>query len=612
MLPITQDCYVEVSYEKDEFKGGWYRAILEESPTKSEMLRVHYTTLLTEDGSTPLTEIVDQSLIRPVPPEDMSHGGAVFEEGSMVDAYHKDGWWSCLVLKRKEVDDTYLVYFDSPPDIIQFEKKQLRAHLDWTGSKWVRPENTEWIKSDFSSGSMVELRLYLAWRPAMIIKEDENEKRFIVKYLSDSGRESEIRAVGSRKVRPWQPLSSVGEYELLDHVEAFNGSEWRQGVVRGVVFEGRYMVSFGKEKVASAQFNCSDLRPLMEWKDGIWRLKRPKPKSRKETPSGGQRNKPVALETRAVQTKEPLFAQGSSNEMADDVLNAKEPDSPVTSRMAATENKTQEKRNHNCLGNESTRGKIPEDHNFKCYTLKRKRREDEHNSDLDDTVLSSDQTPTVVKNSAANVEENQSMVLPFAKKSPVWKTYETMEVFKRVPQSPHFSPLLETSEDFREGSALGMMATFSGLFEKLKDLETDVPKSQLDSLKVSFTKLEKRGFDVTRPLSRIDKLLALKDRQLNILEERKGFNEEMMVESSKMCKAEEEFSKTERKIVEVKHKILELQRQEAALKEHKQEAKEEKDAAYRNICQMESCTRVLGVELEDVEFDFETILSAPW
>ncbi|KAF2619574.1 hypothetical protein F2Q68_00039700 [Brassica cretica] len=536
MQPITKDCEVEVSYDKNGVKGAWYRAILGDSPTKSQqhkLLRVRYTTLLKEDRSSHLTEIVDHSLIRPVPPKD---DGAEFEEGLVVNAYYKGGWWSGLVVKREEEDGTYLVSFDSPPDINHFERKQLRAHLDWSGFKWVRPENKELGKSVFSSGTMVELRWSFAWRPAMIIKEVENEEKFIVKYCDDTScrcsERSRISVIDSREVRPRQPLFSVGEYELLDRVEVVAGSVWSEGVVRGIVFKGRYMVSFGKTKVASVQVSCSDVRPPMEWEDGIWH-KRPK-------------------------TKSKFFG--------------------------------------------------------KYYSRKRKRGHVQHKSDLNDTV----RTPTtLVKNFASNVEDTQATdtmrVLPFANKSPLWKIYETMEVFKKLPQSPHFSPLIEsTSEDFREGSALGMMATFSGLFEKLKDMESDVTVSQLDSLKDSFTKLEEHGFDVTRPLSRINKLLALKGRQLKILEGRRGLDKERMDESSKRRKAELEFGETERKMVEVKRKILELQRQEAALKEQKEAAEEQKDQACRKIWKVESCARDLGVKLEDVEFDFETILSAPW
>ncbi|KAJ0233128.1 Agenet-like domain-containing protein [Hirschfeldia incana] len=443
------------------------------------------------------------------PPED---DGAVLVEGSVVDAYYKNGWWSGLVVKKKEEDGTYLVSFDSPPEINYFERKRLRAHLDWSGSKWVRPENKELAKSVFSCGTMVEFRCSFAWRPAMIIKKVQNEESFIVKYCDDRffrfSERSRISVVDSLEVRPRQPppLCAVGKYELLDRVEVVNGSVWSEGVVRGILYKGRYMVSIGKTKVASVQVGVSDLRPPMEWEDGMWH-KRPKPKS-------------------------------------------------------------------NIYG--------------KCYTRKRKRGQVEHNSDINDTA------------------KDATMVLPFASRSPLWKIYETMEVFKKLPQSPHFSPLIEsTSEDFREGSALGMMASFAGLLEKLRDMDKDVSVRELDSLKDSFIKLENHGFDVTRPLSRIKKLLALKDRQLKILEGRRGLDKERMDESSKRREAE-------RKIVDVKLKILELQRQEAALKEKKEAAEEEKEQACRNIGKVESCARDLGEKLEDVEFDFETLLSAPW
>uniref|UniRef100_A0A1J3J5Q1 Agenet domain-containing protein n=1 Tax=Noccaea caerulescens TaxID=107243 RepID=A0A1J3J5Q1_NOCCA len=129
---------------------------------------------------------------------------------------------------------------------------------------------------------MVELRDDDSdWSPAMIIKEmvEENEKSFIVRYCDGKFLvKSGIATVDSRKVRPRQPLVSLGEYELLDHVEVFDGSLWRRGVVRGILtLEGRYMVSFWGAKSAW-QFSYSDLRPLMEWEDGIWQ-KRPKSKS---------------------------------------------------------------------------------------------------------------------------------------------------------------------------------------------------------------------------------------------------------------------------------------------------------------------------------------------
>ncbi|CAF2155582.1 BnaA01g33770D [Brassica napus] len=129
-----------------------------------------------------------------------------------------------------------------------------------------------------------------------------------------------------------------------------------------------------------------------------------------------------------------------------------------------------------------------------------------------------------------------------------------------------------------------MMLTFSKLVESFKDLEPDVLMSQLDSLKVSFAKLKKHGFDVSAPLTRINELLALKDRQQKAIKEKNGLDKEVIA-------LKEEFGGME-------DKILELERQQVVLKE--------------KICQMESCGRDRGVELDNLESEFKATSSAPW
>lgn len=115
--------------EEDGFEGAWFKAILVDFPKKSagRKVKVRYLDLKAEDGS--------RRFVRPVPPENLFSTGD-FEEGSVLEAFHGDGWWNCVFVKKLE-EDKHLVYFESPPDLIHFKRKQLRQHFDWIKEKWV-------------------------------------------------------------------------------------------------------------------------------------------------------------------------------------------------------------------------------------------------------------------------------------------------------------------------------------------------------------------------------------------------------------------------------------------------------------------------------------------
>lgn len=135
ILSLSKGCEIEVL---SMFKGAWYRAILEDVPSISgkKKLRVRHLSLLGDDGS-PLRETTRRRFIRPVPPEKM-FSSVDFVKGSVVEASRKDGWWTGVVVKITE-DDKHLVYLDSsPPDLIQFERRHLRQHFNWSKE---RPRN---------------------------------------------------------------------------------------------------------------------------------------------------------------------------------------------------------------------------------------------------------------------------------------------------------------------------------------------------------------------------------------------------------------------------------------------------------------------------------------
>ncbi|EFH56547.1 predicted protein [Arabidopsis lyrata subsp. lyrata] len=699
---IKKDSEVEVSSKEEGFADAWFRGILEENPTKSgrKKLRVRYLTLLNDDGLSPLIENIKPKFIRPVPPEN-EYKGIVLEEGSVVDADHKDGWWTGVIIKKLE-NDKFWVYYDSPPDIIEFKRNHLRAHLRWTGWKWVRPDIQELDKSMFCPGTMAEVstvkeKAEVAWFPAMIIKEIEvdGEKKFIVKdcnkHLSFNGDEARTNStIDSCRVRPTPPPFPVEKYELLDRVELFHGSVWRQGLVRGVLDQNCYMVSLVITKEESV-FKHSDLRPCKVWEDGVWH-DGPKQTPVTETPSNVIKTKPMrscsgSCSGAKVMTpkRTTKYARRSLNleENAETLTKAEtgaatrelrskrandntplvitpqvkpiasvKPVTPSRVRTATplkqTEADTQRKtspkktlepmRNENGLEN-STQQKILEEKNSEEKGRKRKR-EKEHNSDLKETDEScngeiaeindtssicndvdvDDQhlaawinlptepsfyhSPIVVNDAAVatDVEETQGkdtlMILPFAKKSPFWKMHETQEVCKIVPQSPHFSPLFDAKEELREWTAVGMMVTFYGLLEEVKNLQLDVSPSKLSSLSCSFADLEKHGFDVAAPQSRINKILSLQDELAKKAEERKCL--EKKIEAGEM-----EGHKYEEEMAELECKILELKRQQAV-------AKEMKETTDKMTSGMTSYAEMINQEMEDLRLEFQTTASAPW
>ncbi|KFK37488.1 hypothetical protein AALP_AA4G263800 [Arabis alpina] len=702
---MMKDTEVEVCSEEEGFEGAWFRAILEENTTtkknrsRRKRIRVRYLSLLSEDGSTPLVEHIEQRFIRPVPLE-------------------KD--------------------YEGIVDILQFERKLLRVHLHWNGLEWKQPQKMELSKSMFSPGTKVEVRSVInnkevVWTPAMIIKEIEvdDEKKFIVKEecneLSSDGDEARTNpAVHFRHVRPTPPHFSVDAYSLLETVEAFHDFKWRRGLVRKILYDKSYTVGL-VDTNKEYEFQHSDLRPFKVWEDDVW-CDGPKHKLVFETPSsvlnkqflnpeesgetlakaktvsfnGALRMKnidavmkdttfvartpqvtsianesvspvtpsPVITTTPEAQektspeetfhnglsadsTKEKVMGsplvQESENQMNGDAtpviipqaipIETVPPVTPVVHEtpMKEPEAKTQgnaspEKTLHNSLAMDSTGKMMSAEQNMKEYTRKRKRGQ-KHDSNLDeagkdcngskdlitDTIendddqplsawilggkspsgslkskLSSGQCLNTCTNSSIDetrANEDTTMVLPFVKHSPLWKVVESLEVFKSAKQRPHFSPVLNKKEEFREGLAMGAMVNYSTLLQRVNKLQFDTPQSTLESLKECFFEIEEYGFDVKAPLSRINLLFSLKDSQVSTMEEIKAKEREMVEDLSKKQKLEEDLRELWRQIVDLEEK---------------------KKAMEKKIAEIQSCTSALDSKMQDMELEFTSIVSAPW
>ncbi|KAM0852211.1 hypothetical protein ACQ4PT_051911 [Festuca glaucescens] len=99
---------------------------------------------------------------------------------------------------------------------------------------------------------------------------------------------------------------------------------------------------------------------------------------------------------------------------------------------------------------------------------------------------------------------------PFVKSSPIWGQIEPLEVFRKVPQEPHFLPLRQFVPELREGMAIGLMVTYASLVESVKKScindDIDLFRRKMSAL----AHLEENGFDVKSLQHSLSKLVQIK------------------------------------------------------------------------------------------------------
>lgn len=130
-------------------------------------------------------------------------------------------------------------------------------------------------KSDYSAGVNVEVKTKVEefgdiWVSGIAIMEKDEE--LLVKYKSLRGEEDDEwtkTSVPYSQVRPPPPPFDSRAFGLTEHVDALLDSGWCPSVVSKVLCGERYTVLLGPNK-QSRDFDQSQLRPSMEWKDGAW------------------------------------------------------------------------------------------------------------------------------------------------------------------------------------------------------------------------------------------------------------------------------------------------------------------------------------------------------
>ncbi|KAK3034645.1 hypothetical protein RJ639_033600 [Escallonia herrerae] len=207
----------------------------------------------------------------------------------------------------------------------------------------------------------------------------------------------------------------------------------------------------------------------------------------------------------------------------------------------------------------------------------------------------------------AGVSENQEIVirsptgdegLPFTKNTPLWRTVESMEVFRIMPQKPHFRPLDCCKVSSREGLAIGTMVTFSSLVEKASHLQLEDPRGVIEESLEALLELESHGFDVKVVRDRLTELLLIKDKHEQLQDQSKHLRH-------RVTEHKLEKSKIDLEIRDIDMQIEELHKKRAL-------ALSKKAAKDSEIASVALTVEGINEVVRSARLEFEGLVASPW
>nr|GMD60887.1 DUF724 domain-containing protein 6-like isoform X2 [Ipomoea batatas] len=170
------------------------------------------------------------------------------------------------------------------------------------------------------------------------------------------------------------------------------------------------------------------------------------------------------------------------------------------------------------------------------------------------TVDGSNKQATPIDNGSGAVS-SEIQRLPFVKSTLLWSTIESMDVFQRIPQKPHFQPLEHVKESYREGVAIGYMVTFSSLVDRCCKLQLDDPRSSIEEMLETLVELGGHGFDVRQIQDRLKEMVSLKEKHKNLEVQSAEMEVEIVKHETEKTQVDEEIEAMKKQIAELEEKV---------------------------------------------------------
>lgn len=192
--------------------------------------------------------------------------------------------------------------------------------------------------------------------------------------------------------------------------------------------------------------------------------------------------------------------------------------------------------------------------------------------------------------------------VPFVKRSPAWRLMDVMDVFKEVPQQPHFHPLRQYLPALREEMALGLLVTFASSVEDIRKSSIGDSTASLQEKIATLRHLEENGFSVQFLRSRLIKLLRIKSDHSNYIAEKEHLKALLLEKTTSLSQIDERLEKKEQTIAELEEELGRA-RWEA------QKIMEEKECEDEELSRLKAADRSVEEACGVAELQFQSVLA---
>ncbi|KAF8039738.1 hypothetical protein BT93_B2070 [Corymbia citriodora subsp. variegata] len=623
---LSKGSVVEVARGDGGSRRAWYAAKIVdvELPRKQsgklsriQKVLVEYEQLVSEGESKPLVELVETRNVRPLPPlrESEQRG---FKVDDLVEAKWRNGWRHGFV-KMVVEDSRYCVCIDGKVVDDVFESSDLREHWSWIRGRW------------YPTGKKKEEEQEA---PSTLDNQGPSEEPCNIKNMPRVGTELELPDVSEETVASSYPAKNKDGQPVPRSLKTPYALRPAKKMKRGAFIVNAASrrllkkLSEGTAKVPSvATDQENEKQKTVEFNDTIKHAIRRREKfaiskaKYMNTHKPGREDNAGSAIKRVVQT---LMQEDGFPKLSCVLGLQAERRSLMFAETGQLPNKELGKNQQNCERKSHKRKRrkpqklvvvrpeVPEtggpdasrregandSGNFEkkndlCNAETSNTNEDQPLSTCSEGI----RTPTCIEGSSESVS-GESMSL-FVKTSPVWKMIESMEIFQTTPQNPHFSPLRVCKEGYREGAAIGIMATFASLTDKISNLLFEDPRCHFDSCLETLCDMDKHGFEVTALRSHVNELLAIKEKQELLQDGLKYAELEIADKERKGREISEEMQKIDKKMTELRAKY-------AVLKSEK----EKKDV---EIALLKMSLKGNNEQISNVRLEFEKLAALlPW